>query len=39
MMYIKLVNKPDAVCPWDFHIDYIGYIGAVVTEKMSLIKV
>lgn len=37
-MYIRLVNKPDVICPWDFHIDYIGYVGAVVTEKMSLVK-
>lgn len=37
-MYIRPVNKLDVICPWDFYIDYIGYIGAVVTEKMSLIK-
>lgn len=37
-MYFRLVNKPDVIFPWDFHIDYIGYTGAVVTGKMSLIK-
>lgn len=32
-IYIKLVNKPDVICPQDFHVDYIGYIGSVVKEK------
>lgn len=38
VMCIRLVNKSDVICPWDVHIDYIGCIGTLVIEKMSLKK-
>lgn len=37
VVYIRLVNKPDVICPWDFHILYWLHWSRG-NRKMSLIK-